>query len=242
MRLLVSVRSAAEAVAALEGGADVIDAKEPSRGALGAVSPAVLREIANRVPHGVPLSVALGDLRSPAEVRRAVAEVALARRSAPIYCKLGFAQVDSPGDVARLLESAMLAMGSSIPSGLLIAAAYADHARAGALPPAAISRLAAEAGAAGVLLDTAVKDGRGLLDWLSVSALGRWIGEARGAGLLAALAGSLTMEVIPLVASLHPDIIGVRGAACDGGREGTISPLRVRRLKARVVGSEAAVS
>ena len=36
--LLVSVRSAAEAITALEAGADVIDVKEPSRGALGAAS------------------------------------------------------------------------------------------------------------------------------------------------------------------------------------------------------------
>ena len=34
--LLVSVRSADEAIAALAGGADVIDVKEPNRGALGA--------------------------------------------------------------------------------------------------------------------------------------------------------------------------------------------------------------
>ncbi|MGI9041225.1 MAG: (5-formylfuran-3-yl)methyl phosphate synthase [Gemmatimonadales bacterium] len=242
MRLLVSVRSAEEAAAALEGGADVIDAKEPGLGALGAVSPAVLLEIADCVPTGVPLSLALGDLGSPAAVRRAITQVALARRKAPIYLKLGFGQVDSPSEVARLLKSAVLAMGSSLPGGLLIAAAYADHTRAGALPPAVISSLAVEAGAAGVLLDTAVKDGRGLLEWLPRPALGQWISEVRGAGLLAALAGSLAIEVIPLVVSLRPDILGVRGAACDGGREGRVSPSRVRRLKARVATSEASLA
>ena len=35
MRLLVSVRSAEEVSAALAGGADIIDAKEPERGSLG---------------------------------------------------------------------------------------------------------------------------------------------------------------------------------------------------------------
>ena len=45
MRLLVSVRSEEEARAALAGGAEIIDAKEPSRGALGAVEIGVLREI-----------------------------------------------------------------------------------------------------------------------------------------------------------------------------------------------------
>ena len=45
MQLLVSVRNEIEAVAAVAGGADIIDAKEPLAGALGAVSSEVLRAI-----------------------------------------------------------------------------------------------------------------------------------------------------------------------------------------------------
>jgi uncharacterized protein (UPF0264 family) len=43
MQLLVSVADAREARAARLGGADVIDAKDPSRGALGSVSAARAR-------------------------------------------------------------------------------------------------------------------------------------------------------------------------------------------------------
>ena len=50
MRLLVSVRSAEEVAAALAGGADIIDAKEPARGSLGAVTATVLSAIAARTP------------------------------------------------------------------------------------------------------------------------------------------------------------------------------------------------
>ncbi len=39
MRLLVSVANAADAAAALAGGADLIDAKDPAGGALTAVAP-----------------------------------------------------------------------------------------------------------------------------------------------------------------------------------------------------------
>ena len=45
MHLLVSVRNAEEAAAALAGGADVIDAKDPAAGALGPVPVQVFREI-----------------------------------------------------------------------------------------------------------------------------------------------------------------------------------------------------
>ena len=58
MRLLVSVRSAAEVGAAVAGGADIVDAKEPATGSLGAVSRRVLREIALGLPADVPLSIA----------------------------------------------------------------------------------------------------------------------------------------------------------------------------------------
>src|SRR3712207_1522808 len=50
VRLLVSVRSAAEAGTALEGGADIVDAKEPARGPLGAVDPVTIAEILAVLP------------------------------------------------------------------------------------------------------------------------------------------------------------------------------------------------
>src|SRR5690606_38342384 len=44
-QLLVSVRNRAEALAALAGGADLIDVKEPWRGSLGAAPPHVMEEV-----------------------------------------------------------------------------------------------------------------------------------------------------------------------------------------------------
>ena len=60
--LLISVRSADEARIALAGGADVIDVKEPSRGALGAATPFVWDEVREVVAGCRPVSVALGEL------------------------------------------------------------------------------------------------------------------------------------------------------------------------------------
>ncbi|MBM3821162.1 MAG: hypothetical protein FJW14_19395, partial [Acidimicrobiia bacterium] len=61
MRLLVSVADAIDAAAALDGGADIIDAKDPRAGALGAVPLTVFREIHARVGGMRPVSAALGD-------------------------------------------------------------------------------------------------------------------------------------------------------------------------------------
>src|SRR5262245_66329327 len=61
MRLLVSVADATDAAAALEGGADIIDAKDPLSGALGAVSLETLRGICAEVNHRRAVTAALGD-------------------------------------------------------------------------------------------------------------------------------------------------------------------------------------
>ena len=65
MQLLVSVADASEGRAALLGGADVIDAKDPREGALGAVRREVLGELRAAVGAGRPLSAALGDSGPP---------------------------------------------------------------------------------------------------------------------------------------------------------------------------------
>src|SRR5207237_2729924 len=68
MRLLVSVRGPAEARAAVAGGADVIDAKDPARGALGPVRVDRLAAIRRAVGVARPVSAALGDACDDATV------------------------------------------------------------------------------------------------------------------------------------------------------------------------------
>jgi uncharacterized protein (UPF0264 family) len=45
------------------------------------------------------------------------------------------------------------------------------------------------------------------------------------------LAGSLTGQAFDLAHSLLPDLVAVRTAACEGGRNGTVRADRVRALK-----------
>src|SRR5439155_14076862 len=61
-KLLISVRSAMEAEMALAGGADVIDIKEPRRGALGAADSRVWRAVRKVIGPRAVLSLALGEL------------------------------------------------------------------------------------------------------------------------------------------------------------------------------------
>jgi len=231
LQLLVSVRSADEVGPALAGGADIIDAKEPDRGSLGAVDRDVLSRILQRVPDDRGVSVALGDVSRPEEVGAAIHGLELPQRTSRTYLKLGFAGVRSPDQIGLLIEHAVSVTSRMAAPPRIVAVAYADSERAGTMPPALILSLAEAAGAAAVLLDTHGKDGRGLLEWLPSGALVDWVALARQAGLLAALAGSLRPGDLALVGRAHPDVVGVRGAVCSGGRQGRVSEDRVRRFR-----------
>jgi uncharacterized protein (UPF0264 family) len=227
VRLLVSVRSAAEAESALAGGADVIDAKEPALGPLGAVAPDVLMALDRAVPPPVSLSVALGDVAAPDEAARLVAELPLRPREAPVYAKLALSH-DDEARWPAVLAAAERAAAIHPASPRIIAAAYADFCTPRQL--LRVINAAVTGRAAGVLLDTAKKDGHSLLDWLSADLLYRWADTTRTAGLLSGLAGSVTARQLPVLVAAGADVIGVRGAACDGGRNGRIDASRVAML------------
>jgi len=238
MRLLVSVRSADEVAAAIAGGADIIDAKEPERGSLGAVDAATLRAIADSIPDGMALSVALGDLSDPGEVTRAVVDIdGITRRPRELYAKVGLAGVGEPRPARRALEAVTEAVRASRLQPDIVVVGYADYERAGALFPDAVTAVASDVASRGVLLDTWKKDGGDLFDWLSPVELRTWLERSRHQGLLTALAGSLAGPSVRDAARLGPDILGVRGAACDGGRRGVVTEGRVRELAAAISGA-----
>jgi uncharacterized protein (UPF0264 family) len=236
MRLLVSVRAGDEVAAALAGGADIIDAKEPARGSLGPVSPEVLLAIAARLPEPVPLSVALGDFTNPDAVRLAVSSTEVPVRRAQTYVKLGFAGERSEAAVTSLIAAAIDAAAATEARPIVVPVAYADHEHAGSPVPEVVLRAAMAAGARGFLMDTCMKDGRGLLGWITLERLRSLSANARSAGVLVAIAGSLDLGALDQLAGIA-DVIGVRGAACRGGREGPVEAALVRRVRDRLRGA-----
>jgi uncharacterized protein (UPF0264 family) len=233
VQLLVSVRDAGEATAALTGGAQVVDAKDPAHGALGAVSPHALARIAAVIPEEIPLSVALGDaLAPPTAFQAARAAVRVGAR----FVKLGFLGVHGADGITASIEAAV---DGTAGCARVVAAAYADWECAGAPSPEELLELAAGAGAHVVLLDTAAKAGRRLFELMSADDVGAWVDAAHAHGLLAALAGSLDASGVAQADDLGADVAGVRGAACAGGREGRVTAARVREL-ARIVAAVSA--
>ena len=226
LQLLVSVRDEIEAATALAAGADIIDAKDPAAGPLGPVSPDVLRAITDLVAGRRPVTAALGDASSEREVARDAAAFVAAGGA---LVKVGFS---GTADLRRMQDLLAAAVAST--GGRIVAVAYADYRRAASASPDMVLAAATHAGAAGILVDTFDKSGPGLLALMSDDALGRVVGAAHGAGLMAALAGQLAAEDLSTVRKTGTDIAGVRGAACDGGRTGRISGARVADLLYRL--------
>lgn|SRR5262245_1232624 len=227
-RLLVSVSNEAEAAAALDGGADLIDAKDPANGALGAVSLTALEQIAAVVGGRRPLSAALGDAVDEQSVAADAHEFA---RRGCAFVKIGFPEMDADPRAGALLSAAVRGLEAvACGSCRVIAVAYADRCRPDSLR--LLIPLAVRAAARGVLVDTSDKGGPGLLDLVGADRLAELIAEAHDAGLLIALAGRLGPDDLPLICHLGADVAGVRGAACDGGRSGRVVATQVRTLKA----------
>jgi uncharacterized protein (UPF0264 family) len=116
----------------------------------------------------------------------------------------------------------------------LILVAYADHERADAPSPEELIALAGLTNAAGVLIDTYDKLGASLTALMTASALRTFVTRVHATGALVAMAGKLTTEDIEIVHMAGADIAGVRGAACEGGRCGTVTAGRVGALRTHI--------
>ena len=218
--LLISVRDLAEARIALRAGADLIDVKEPDHGSLGPADPQTLRAIAEELAGRIPLSAALGEL---VDADQQAAQLPGGYQ----FAKFGLAgatQIDWRTELKRGF--------AKLPSGVLpVAVIYADWKTCRAPKPVEISSNARDLGAAAILVDTYDKNGSTLFDHLTVEQTRELIAFATSADLICVLAGGLSIDLIPRAASLQPDYIAVRGAACDGNRRGNISCDAIRRLK-----------
>ena len=225
-QLLVSVSTALEARAAMSGGADIVDVKDPSQGPLGAPTLSACRSVQAAVSGRRQLSVALGELGDPQTRRRAEA-----------ICGVRFAKLALAGMLGRPWPAALRRVFQSLPHGIApIVAAYADHQAARSPSPRAVLDAAPACGAQGLLIDTFDKSGGGLLDHLDIARLRELIDRARRHQLLIVLAGSLQGRMIDDVAALQPDSIGVRGAVCRSGRASPVEAELVSRIAARLKG------
>jgi (5-formylfuran-3-yl)methyl phosphate synthase len=223
-RLLVSVRNAAEAEAALAGGAHVIDVKEPSRGPLGRADDATIAEVVRAVAGRRPVSAALGELQDFERWPECLSQLQ--------FVKWGWAALRTSSLPAAMADWALARRTCEQNAQCeIVTVAYADALRADAPDVEELVDYVVCAKQRVLLLDTFEKDGRTLLDWLNEARLEGIIKRCRTADIRVALAGSLGFHEIRALKRLRPDWFAVRGAACPGRqRNATIDSGLVWRL------------
>jgi uncharacterized protein (UPF0264 family) len=218
---LASVRDAAEAEMALACGADIIDLKDPSQGALGAVSLETIASTVRSVAGRVPVSATIGDL----PLEKATMGNAVRRTAATglDFVKLGlFPGLETEASTSLLASEASRAR--------LILVIFAD-----ALPGFDAVKAAAKLGAAGVMLDTMGKAAGSLLNHLRLEVLAGFVTAAKAERLTVGLAGSLRAKHVPALLTLRPDLLGFRGALCRGeSREAPFDPVAAAAIRALI--------
>jgi dihydroneopterin aldolase len=209
-RFLASVRDPAEADAALASGADIIDLKDPARGALGALASGTIAQCVAAISGRAEMSATVGDLPMvPAIVRNAVLATAA---TGVDYVKLG---LFPGGDAQGCLNLLANPLADETRAVRLILVVFAD-----APPSFDAIGAASRFRASGIRLDTMRKDGRSLLDHVPLDRLADFVAAGRAEGLLVGLAGSLKAAQVPALLPLKPDLLGFRGALCRNGARG----------------------
>lgn len=235
-RLLVSVRSADEVEAAVRGGCDILDVKEPRHGPLGMADSRVLHDIARRLEElatHIPLSAALGEARDWTRENPA-AELPESVSIVKAGCA-GLTALELKTQLAMVRDR--LALHRLTPrhhsrSLQWVAVAYADWQAARAPTPESILEIARQLEFSGLLIDTFSKGSLGLFDCLPFERLQAIRQAAARSNLWLALAGRLDLASVEPLRLLAPQIIGIRSAACENGRrDGPVSRERVARFR-----------
>jgi uncharacterized protein (UPF0264 family) len=199
--MLASVTSLEEAALALDVQVDIIDLKQPSAGALGALDVNLVKEIYAFCKGQRPVSATVGDLpMQPGLIADAVAAMA---ETGVDYIKIGF----FPGGDWLGTVQKLSALTRQNPA--LIAVLFADTA-----PNPDMIEVLKTAGFKGVMLDTMDKAKGALTEVMTPANIEEFVNHAKSRRMLCGLAGSLRLKDIPELTAYRPDYLGFRGALC----------------------------
>ncbi|MEM7400646.1 MAG: (5-formylfuran-3-yl)methyl phosphate synthase [Pseudomonadota bacterium] len=204
--MLASVRNLEEAKLAYNGGADIIDLKEPNDGALGSAPIGEIHHIVDELWEKCVISATIGDL--PADYEKINQKVLQTAETGVDYVKVG---IFSDRHIETCLPNLIHCTNKGIS---IIAVFFADME----FDVDFAIRIASEARLKGVMLDTARKGAGGLLSHQNLMQLEYFVNRAKQHELISGLAGSLQVEDIPQVLQAEPDYIGFRTALCESNK------------------------
>jgi dihydroneopterin aldolase len=188
-----------EADVAMRLGADIVDLKDATHGAMAAVDAPTAEAVAAQLAGRREMSATLGD--PPYEPSALLQKARTFAAAKPDYLK---AAVD-----AHTIEQCGMELAAIARMTHLVAVMFADQAPDFDL----LTRLKA-LGFEGAMLDTKRKGAGRLLDYLDIPHLESFCSLCRAEGLTSGLAGSLEAPDVPRLLLARPDVLGFRGALC----------------------------
>ena len=213
MLLLVSVQNVDEAKQAIKGGADIVDVKNLQEALVGSAHPNIFKDVKKIAPDPIHSSLTLGVV--PDQIGTVAMAVHAAGLLKATSVKVGFMKTEYSFALETLLACREALEGSNT---MLIGSLFADNLiYEGGLNPSLMVDLSVKGKCDGFLIDTLVKDGRNLFDFISESELKDMVMSAKSRGLSTALSGHLKLSDLDELARINPDIVGVRGAVCSKG-------------------------
>ncbi len=234
IKLLVSPRNLKEAAVAIESNVDYIDCKNPDEGSLGANFPWVIKEMKKLIPpySSQLLSATIGDFPYlPGSASLAALGAAV---SGADIIKVGLKGPKDLEEGIKLMQKVVKAVKHYNNDIKIVTAGYADKKRMDSSPGFLdLPKIAADSGSEIVMLDTFIKDNKGLFDFLSVKQLIQFRNLANDLNLEVALAGNLRKDSISKIKVISPDLIGVRSVVCEGfdRQNGTIQRHLIEELR-----------
>jgi (5-formylfuran-3-yl)methyl phosphate synthase len=232
MKLLVSPINLEEAKAAYNGGADIIDVKNPKEGSLGANFPWVIRSVKEAMGK-TPVSATIGDMNyKPGTASLAALGAAV---SGADYVKVGLYDVQTTEQAIDMVEHVVKSVKDYDPSKKVVISGYADYKRINSIPLRELPPICADCGADVVMMDTGIKDGRSTFEFMTNEELSQFVESAHDLGLISAIAGNIKFEDIEAINQIGPDVIGIRGCVCGGDRNSTIQQKLVEELRSMMV-------
>lgn len=220
---LASVQSLEEAQQLASTLPDILDMKNPAKGALGALSVETVSAIVDWVQGRCLTSATVGDLVMQADV---IADAIASMTETDVdYIKVGLFADPTLTSCLQDLTSRLTASGKPV-----IAVLFADQHYDLTLLP-----LIKQSGFSGVMVDTASKNGKSLLDHWSVDMLTAFIETARRLDMLCGLAGALRLNDIERLEVLGADYLGFRSALCrQHQRTDSLDPAMARQVQQRL--------
>lgn len=200
---LASVNNLDDAILVSQNGADIIDLKEPSQGALGGLGLQEIHEVVDHLWESCVVSATVGDLE--ADVPLILDRIEAVADTGVDYVKVG---MFSQQHIRECLPSFEYHARRGVK---IIAVCFADVE----FDVPSTIQLCKKACLSGIMMDTAGKKTGGLLQHKTIDQLAQFVNYAQSLGLLTGLAGSLRAQDVGALMPLEADYLGFRTALCE---------------------------